>query len=412
LNTGKELLLNEIDEAGGLSVTPGTETYIKMNTLTRGTTMKTIKCASLVLALAFVVVLTPIVIGAEPIKIGVFGPMTGTMSIGGIRQKEGSQFAADEINAAGGLLGRKLQMIYEDTEGVPQNAVNIMNKFYYRDRVTATMGSNNSPEVLAVLDLILRGETPHIVPSGVAYAITHSGNPWVFRVVPTDELFTKALVEYAVKVLKFKRIAIVHDTNDYGQAGMRMVTENLKGNGLAPVLVAGYNTGTKDFSPQLLKAREAKAEGIIIWGNYTEGAQLVRQVKELGITSKVLVSTGVTIGNFYELAGDAANGIIGVSPGFSLESKEQHVQEFIQKYEAKMGYKPDLNVVMGYDAVHLFAKAVADAKSTDKAVIREALSRVKDLQLISGKITINSNGDGGTKTLIYIVENGRPRLVQ
>lgn len=374
--------------------------------------MKTIRLGCVALVLALVMTLTPALMGAEPIKIGVFGPLTGTMSIGGTRQKEGSQFAADEINAAGGLLGRQLQMIYEDTEGVPQNAVNIMNKFYYKDKVTATMGSNNSPEVLAVLDLMLRAETPHIVPSGVAYAITHSGNPWVFRVVPTDELFTKALVDYAVKVLKFTRIAIIHDTNDYGQAGMKMCAENMKGYNLTPVLVAGYNTGTKDFSPQLLKAREAKAEGIIIWGNYTEGAQLVRQVKELGITSKLLVSTGVTIGNFYELAGDAANGIIGVSPGFSLESKEQHVQDFIKKYEAKMGYKPDLNVVMGYDAVYLFARAVKDANSADKAAIRNALAKVKDLQLISGKVSINANGDGGTKTLIYVVEDRKPKLVQ
>lgn len=374
--------------------------------------MKGNRIAVLAMILALMTTAATMVIGADPIKIGVFGPTTGTMSIGGTRQKEGSQFAADEINAAGGLLGRQLQMIYEDTEGVPQNAVNIMNKFLYKDRVTATMGSNNSPEVLAVLDLILRAETPHIVPSGVAYAITHSGNPWVFRVVPTDELFSKALVEYGVKTMGFKRFAIMHDTNDYGQGGKNMVVDNLKKNGLEPVLVEGYNTGTKDFSPQLLKVREAKADALVIWGNYTEGAQIVRQVKELGLTCKVLVSTGVTIGNFYDLAGDSANGIIGVSPGFSVDSKEPHVQDFVKKYEAKMGYKPDLNVVMGYDAVYLFAKAVNDAKSVDKAAIREALSKIKDLQLVSGKVTINANGDGGTKTLIYVVEDRKPKIQQ
>lgn len=374
--------------------------------------MRSIRIAALVMILVLIASMATLVIGADPIKIGVFGPMTGTMSIGGTRQKEGSQFAADEINATGGLLGRQLQMIYEDTEGVPQNAVNIMNKFLYKDRVTATMGSNNSPEVLAVLDLILRAETPHIVPSGVAYAITHSGNPWVFRVVPTDELFSKALVEYGVKTLNFKRFAVLHDTNDYGQGGKNMVVDNLKKNGLDPVLVEGYNTGTKDFSPQLLKVKEAKADALVIWGNYTEGAQIVRQVKELGLTCKVLVSTGVTIGNFYDLAQDAANGIIGVSPGFSVDSKDAHVVEFVKKYEAKMGYKPDLNVVMGYDAVYLFAKAVNDAKSVEKSAIRDALAKVKDLQLISGKVTINANGDGGTKTLIYVVEDRKPKIQQ
>jgi len=347
----------------------------------------------------------------EPIKVGMFGPLSGSMSVAGQHQKDGAQFAADEINAAGGILGKQLQMIFDDTEGVPQNAVNVMNKFLYKDMVTATMGSNNSPEVLAALDLIKKAETPHIVPSGVAFAITHSGNPWVFRVTATDELFSKALVDYAVKTLQLKKYAVIYDTNDYGQGGMKLVNDFLKGHGITPVLVEGYNKGTKDFSPQLLKAKDAGADGIIVWGNYTEGAQLVRQVKELAIPGKVLVSTGVTIGNFYELAADAANGIIGVSPGFHLDRKDAKAQDFIKNYEAKKGYKPDLNVVMAYDAVKVFAKAVQDAKSADKKAIREALAKIKDFEVISGKLTFNANGDGGTATLIYTVENGKPKLL-
>lgn len=346
-----------------------------------------------------------------PIKVGLFGPLSGSMSVAGTRQKEGAEFAAKEINDAGGVLGAQIEIIAEDTEGVPQNAVNIMNKFLYKDNVTVTMGSNNSPEVLAVLDMIEKAETPHIVPSGVAYAITHSGNPWVFRVVATDEIFSKALVDYAVGI-GIEKFAVIYDTNDYGQGGLKFVNEALKANGIEAVAAEGYNAGTKDFSPQLLKAQQSGAEAIIIWGNYTEGAQLVRQIRELGIQSEVLVSTGVTIGNFYELAGDAANGIIGVTTGFHVERTDKIAQDFIKKYEDEMGYKPDLNVVMAYDAVNVLAKAVENAKSIDKKEIRDAIAGIKDLQAVSGKLTFNEFGDGGTEALIYTVEDGQQKLIQ
>lgn len=349
---------------------------------------------------------------AVPIKIGMFGPLSGTMSVAGSHQKDGAQFAVDEINAAGGVLGKKLEIIFDDTEGVPQNAVNIMNKFLYKDNVTVTMGSNNSPEVLAVMDQIKKAQTPHIVPSGVAYAITHSDNPWVFRVTATDEIFSQKLVDYAVKNMGLKKFAILYDTNDYGQGGMKLVTAALKGQGLEPVTVQGYNQGTKDFTPQLLKAKEAQADALLIWGNYTEGAQLVRQINQLRIPGKVLVSTGVTIGNFYELAGDAANGIIGVSPGYNPERKDAQAQDFIKKYQTKMNYVPDLNVVMAYDSVKVFAKAVEDAKSTDKKAIRDALAGIKNYQAISGTVTFNQYGDGGTNALMYTVENRKPKLIQ
>ncbi|KJS21872.1 MAG: hypothetical protein VR72_08390 [Clostridiaceae bacterium BRH_c20a] len=348
---------------------------------------------------------------SEPIKIGLFGPLSGSMSVAGSHQKDGAEYAAEEINSAGGLLGGQIQIIAEDTEGVPQNNVNIMNKFLHKDNVNFTMGSNNSPEVLAVLDIIQKAETPHIVPSGVAYAITHSGNPWVFRVTATDEIFSKALIDYSTKELGFTKFAVIHDTNDYGQGGMKLVVDTIKENGGEAVVVEGYNKGTKDFSPQLLKAKDAQAQAIVIWGNYTEGAQLVRQIKELGIPCEVLVSTGVTIGNFYELAGDAANGIIGVTPGFHLDRTDKLAQDFIKKYESKKGYKPDLNVVMAYDAVNVIAKAVKDANSLDKKAVRDALAKITDFQVISGKVTFNEYGDGGREALIYTVEGGKPKLV-
>ena len=353
---------------------------------------------------------TPVVFSGQ-IKIGVFGPLTGTMGIGGTHQKDGVQFAVDKINAAGGLLGRKLVPIFADTEGNAQNAVTIMNKFLYLDNVLATMGSNNSPEVLAVIDMINKAQTPHIVPSGVAGAITASGSKWIFRITATDVVFAKKIVDYAVNTLKAKKVAIIYDTNDYGQGGKTMVTDNLKADGLTPVLVEGYTTGTKDFSPLLLKVSRAGADATIIWGNYTEGAQLVRQIKQLGIPGQVLLSTGVTVGNFFDLAGDAADNLYGVTCGYSPARTDAVAQAFISQFKEKMGYIPDINNVLAYDAVNVLAKAITAAGKADRSAVRDALANIQNFQAVSGPISFKPNGEGGTAALIFKIVAGKIQLV-
>ena len=350
--------------------------------------------------------------GKEPVKIGVFGPLSGSIAIAGIHQKDGAQFAADEINAAGGAAGHRLELLFADTEGVPANTTNIMNKFLYRDRVHVTVGSPNSPEVLAVLDLIRRAETPHVVPSGVAMAITHSGNPWVFRIVATDEVFSKKLVDYAVDTAGLKKLAIIYDTSDYGQGGMELVRKYLEQKGLRPVAVEGYNRNARDFTSQLLKFKNAGAEAVIIWGLYTEGAQIVRQIRSLGLDVQVLASTGVTIGNFYELAGDAAEGLIGVAPGYHPGRKDPVATSFAQRYRARMQYDPDLNVVLAYDAIKVIARAVELAGSPDKVKIRDALRSIRDFPGIGGRVSFRENGDGGTEALLFQVKGGKPVLLQ
>ena len=375
-----------------------------------GNYTKKISVVLLVIFLVFTFINGVIFAEEKVIKIGVFGPLTGTMAIGGTHQKEGVQFAVDKINEAGGLLGSKLVPIFEDTEGNAQNAINIMNKFYYKDEVLATIGSNNSPEVLAVLNMITKAETPHIVPSGVAGAITKAGCEWIFRITATDVVFSEKLVDFAINELKAKKIAIIYDTNDYGQGGRAMVTENLNAAGLEPVIVEGYTTGTKDFSPSLLKVRAAGAEAIIIWGNYTEGAQIVRQIRELAIPVEVLLSTGVTIGNFFELAGDAADNLYGVTGGFSPARPDAVAQDFVKEFNDKVGYIPDINVVLGYDAINVLAKAINDAGKIDKTAVRDALRKIQNFETISGSVTFKENGEGGTNSLIFKIEKGKIAL--
>ena len=345
---------------------------------------------------------------AEEITIGVFGPLTGTMAIGGTRQQDGISYAIEKINANGGLCDGKytLNAIFEDTEGNSENAVTIMNKFLYKDEVACTMGSNNSPEVLAILDMLTESGTPHIVPSGVNMAITDSGCQWVFRVTATDVVYSKALLDYAVDTLGDSKIAVIYDTNDYGVGGLNLLKGYMEERGMSFVAEEGYTTGTKDFTASLLKIQSAGADAIILWGNYTEGGQIVRQVKEIGIDADILLSTGATIGNFFELAGETATGCYGVSSGFSPARTDEEAVNFIKEFEEAKGYTPDINVVLAYDAVNVLAQAIENCGSSDRTAIRDALREIQDFHAISGTVSFNENGDGGQDCLLFRITDG------
>ena len=352
--------------------------------------------------LCAVAMLSLLCLNAEEITIGVFGPLTGTMAIGGTRQQDGISYAIEKINANGGLCDGKytLNAIFEDTEGNSENAVTIMNKFLYKDEVACTMGSNNSPEVLAILDMLTESGTPHIVPSGVNMAITDSGCQWVFRVTATDVVYSKALLDYAVDTLGDSKIAVIYDTNDYGVGGLNLLKGYMEERGMSFVAEEGYTTGTKDFTASLLKIQSAGADAIILWGNY------VRQVKEIGIDADILLSTGATIGNFFELAGETATGCYGVSSGFSPARTDEEAVNFIKEFEEAKGYTPDINVVLAYDAVNVLAQAIENCGSSDRTAIRDALREIQDFHAISGTVSFNENGDGGQDCLLFRITDG------
>ena len=344
---------------------------------------------------------------SKEITVGVFGPLTGSMAVGGTHQRDGIQFAIDEINANGGLCGGKytLKAIYEDTEGNSENAVTIMNKFLYKDKVDMTMGSNNSPEVLAILDMITDAKVPHIVPSAVSMAITESGSQYIFRCSSTDRLYTKTLVDYIVNELGANNIAIMYDTNDYGVGGKTLCDEYLAGYGITPVIEEGYATGAKDFSTSLLKIKSAGCQSVIIWGNYTESGQIVKQIRELDLDIDVFLSTGSTVGNFYELAGSDANGCYGVTAGFIPARTDEVAVKFKTDFQKSQNFEPDVNVVLGYDALKVYAAAIEKAGSADKEAVRQAL-RDLTYEGVSGTIDFDETGDGGSATILFVIKDG------
>ena len=267
------------------------------------------------------------------IKIGILGPMTGPGSLMGQGMRDGALMVFDKVNASGGINGQKIETFVMDDQAQITLGINAAKKLVYKNEVLAIVGTPNSPVCLATMNITQKAETPQIV-FGVAPKICQMGDPWFIRISPSDKILAENFVKFATQKLGIKKVAIFHDSSDYGKGGLSAVEEKLKEYGLKPVVVESFNVGDKDFSAQLNKIKSSGAEGVFLWGLYVEGAQIVTQAKQLGLSMPFFASSGVLQGAFLNLAGKAADGLYVVTY-FSLQTPAANVQAFIKEYRDK-----------------------------------------------------------------------------
>ena len=273
-----------------------------------------------------------------PIKLGSLSALTGVGSQMGQSQRDALVMVFDKIKASGGINGQKVDLSIEDDQMQPTVAVNAAKKLVYKDEVLVVFGTPNSPTALASLEVTMEGKVPQLV-FGVAPKITQMNNPWVLRVTPVDSILAGHLVSFAVNEKKIKKLAILHDSTDYGKGGMTSAVEALKKYEIKPVIVETYNNDDVDFSSQLNKIKNSGVDGMIIWGLHVQGAQIMNQAKKLGVSLPIFGSSGILQGNFLELAKDSAEGCYLVSY-FSIDNPAPRVQAFVKEYREKFKYDP------------------------------------------------------------------------
>lgn len=346
-------------------------------------------------------------LAADDLKIGILGPMTGPGSLMGQSMRDGVLFAFDKVNEAGGIKGRKLTPVIVDDQAQITLGVNGIKKLVYKDEVLAVIGTPNSPVCLATMQESAKAKTPQIM-FGVAPKITQSGNLWILRITPSDMVMATNYVDFAVKKLGFKKLAVLHDSSDYGKGALPALEAQMKQLGLKPVSVESFNVGDKDFAGQLNNIKNSGAEGVFLWGLYVEGAQILIQARQLGLTMPFMASSGVLQGAFLKLAGEAANGLY-ITTYFSLDDPATRVQEFIKAYEPKYG-KPTPTSALAFDGANVLIQAIQNAGS-DKEKIRRYLRSIKSYQGVTGRIETDQNGQGGQSSIIMRVENEVPNVV-
>ena len=349
-------------------------------------------------------------------KIGFIGPLTGDNANYGIRCSNAARLAIDEINADGGIDGKQLVLIAENSEGTVEKALSSYEKLAYTDEVCAIIGPVFTGPALAVAQRCQEDGIVMISPSAThkdvtAQAITNAdGLNYVFRTVPSDALQSEVAGHYFYEVLGYRKLASLYAMNDYSQGladGMAATFSALGGQIVASETCM---VGDKDFRTQLTQIRSASPEAIYI-PNYTvEDAQILEQAAQLGITVPFLSSDGFSDPEIYNLAGDFTDGVIYVGPAQAEASSI--LSDFQAAYSAAYdGDAPDSFATNSYDATYIIAAALDNAGSADPKAVRDQVAATKDFLGANGTINFAANGDLVASQGVYEVEGTTPVYV-
>lgn len=322
---------------------------------------------------------------AEPIKIGVDGPFTGGSSPAGVSMRNGVRMAAAEINAAGGVLGRQLLLVERDDEAKNERGVQVAQELIHSEGVLAVVGFVNTGVALAAQRYYQEARIPVMDNVATGSILTHQFDDqpenYVFRNSAADNLQAPMIVEEAVTRRGLRKLAILADSTNYGQLGRQDLVKALAAKGVIPVTEEKFNVKDVDMSAQLLRAREAGAEAILVYGIGPELAQIAAGMVKLDWKVPMIGCWSLAMSNFIDNAGDAGEGA-RMPVTFIQEPTNAKRRAFIEAYLRLYHPKGDRietapQAAQGYDSLCLLAAAMIQAGSTEGPKIRAAL---EDLQ--------------------------------
>jgi branched-chain amino acid transport system substrate-binding protein len=348
--------------------------------------------------------------GAEPLKIGMVAPLTGPAAEVGRYQTQGAKLAAEEVNKAGGVLGRPIELVIEDSQSTNPGSVLAFSKLAGDKDIPAFIGPTFSTQIHATAPDIQRLGKPVMI-GGTDPQLTHMGNPWLFRFRPNDTYSARVIADYGVKTLDQKKWAIVHSTDAFGTSGMKNLVEDLKGMGVEPALVQGYTNNSQDFTPVVLAVKQSGADVMATYMTLPPDlAIFARQLRQLGVNIAWVGSPTTVATDSLKLAGPALYGTYAVAD-FAADSSPA-AKEFATKYEATYKSAPDYHGAWTYDAVHVLALAIDNAKSLEPQKIREAILSVRDYPGVEGTYNFDQNGDGLRGYNVVKNDNGKIAFIK
>ena len=347
----------------------------------------------------------------DTIKLGEFASMTGKEAVFGQNVNKGTLLAIEESNAAGGVLGRTLELITEDDQSKPGESATVVKKLISRDKVVVILGEITSGRTLEAAPVAQAAKIPLISPGATNVEVTAKGN-YIFRICFIDDFQGTVMAKFARETLKLKRVAILSSVSSAQSVGLaKYFRERFTSASTAIAAEQKYSEGEKDFRAQLTAIKAAGADGIFVPGYYAEAALICKQARDLGLTLPLLGVDGWESPDLLAIAGAAAEGCY-LSTHFSPESKAPVVVAFNERYQKRWGLSANALSVLGYDATMLAIDAIRRAGSTDGAKIRDALAATKDYPAVTGAITFDTNRNPTKNAVVLTVKNGTFTFVQ
>lgn len=347
--------------------------------------------------------------------LGVVSPLTGSGATSGAVQANAVKMAVNEINAAGGINGTlPITLISEDDEGVPAKSVTVTQKLVNQDKINAMIGALNSSCTLANMEVTKAAKIPQITPSSSNATITKQGNKYIFRMTATDTTHAKTLLKYAKESLKATKVAMIYESSDFGTGAFNIVKGLVADYGIQMIASEVYNSGETDFSVQLTKIKNAKPDVVIMWGYYTEAAQIMKQIKQYAIDIPV-IGTGYNSPALLELGGAAVNGLI-FTTAFTNANPDAKVQAFDKKYMEQFKASYDQNAPQSYDTVYIIAEAVTRCMKDGKdwsngEVLRDYIAQTKSFVGATGTTSFDETGEMVKDLMVVKIVDGKHTIV-
>ena len=349
--------------------------------------------------------------GGDEIVVGEFGSLTGTTATFGQSTHQGVMLATEQLNAAGGVLGKKVRIIVEDDQSKPEEAATAATKLINQDRVVALLGEVASTRSLAAAPIAQANKVPMISPSSTNPQVTAVGD-YIFRVCFIDPFQGLVMAKFATNTLKLKKVAILYDVrNDYSVGLRNVFSEKFKELGGEIVAEQSYSEGDSDFRAQLTQLKSRQPEAIYTPGYYTEVSTIARQARGLGITAPLLGADGWDSPKLFEIGGEAIEGSY-LSNHNSMDDPSPRIQKFVADYKAKHNAVPDALAALGYDAAQVLFDAMKRAGTTEGPKVREALAATKDFPGVTGNITIDKDRNPIKPAVILQVKDGKYAYVE
>ncbi|HMI32475.1 MAG TPA: ABC transporter substrate-binding protein [Candidatus Limnocylindrales bacterium] len=384
--------------------------------------------STLVIAVASLLVLTSCAKREAEIKVGEYGSLTGGTATFGTSSKNGIELFVDNLNAQGGIGGRKIHVLVEDDQSKPEEAATAVNKLIAQDGVVAVLGEVASSRSLAAAPICQNASVPMISPSSTNPKVTEIGD-YIFRVCYIDPFQGMVIAKFAKNTLHFSKAAILRDNkNDYSVGLANYFAEAFKGMGGTIVADEAYAEGDQDFKAQLTNLKGKKPEFIFVPGYYTEVGLIARQARELGITVPMLGGDGWVSERLLEVAQDALNGSYFVNHYYENDPNPI-VQNFVQSYRKRYNSTPDGLAALAYDAAGVLTTAMQQLLSADpkafetlsgppnadqkaaRAKLRELIAATRDYAGVTGRISLDEHRNAVKPAVFVGIENRAYKLV-
>jgi branched-chain amino acid transport system substrate-binding protein len=353
----------------------------------------------------------------DVIKIGEFASLTGKEANFGNSSHQGTLMAIEELNAAGGLLGKKLELITEDDLTKAGEPATVVNKLIARDGVVAVLGEVASSRSLEAAPICQQNKIPMISPSSTNPQVTETGD-FIFRVCFIDPFQGTVMANFASKNLKSKKVAIFTDVkSDYSKGLAKFFKESFTKSGGQIVAELDFNGGDKDFKAQLTAIKSSGPDSVFIPGYYTDVALICIQAKQLGLNVPLFGGDGWEGEDLVKIGQDAVEGhyfSTHYHPDVGSPKSKAFVEAYKKRWKNSDGTAklPDAMAALGYDSAMILAEAIKRAGSTEGPKVRDMLATTKDFDAVTGRITINDKRDATKAAVILQVKGGQFKYLE